>query len=63
MAAYINALIPFVLGLIAILVPDKLIPPTDPNPAKKKIILRRGGYLLIGVSVIYLLVLVISHRS
>lgn len=51
--SYIDILIPFVAGLFFILSPESMINPVDTSFEKKKSRFRTGGFILIGVAVLY----------
>ncbi|MGN6646412.1 MAG: hypothetical protein ACTHJT_07775 [Cytophaga sp.] len=60
--SYIDIFIPFSAGIILFLFPDILIKKQDAEYEKKKSIFKKGGMVLLGVSALYLLVLLLSSR-
>ena len=53
---YIDVIIPLVAGVTFTMAPDVLIKPTDTNFEKKKSLIKKGGLVLIGVSILYFLI-------
>lgn len=58
--SYFDILIPFVAGLFLILSPQSLINPVDPSFEKKKSRFRTGGFILIGVAVLYSIIKILG---
>jgi len=50
---YIDVLIPFALGIMAVSIPQILIKEDHPRLERKIVIVRRWGYVLIAVTIIY----------
>lgn len=53
---YIDILIPLLAGILFLTLPEKLLKPTDTNFKKKKSLISKCGYVLIGISVLYFLI-------
>jgi hypothetical protein len=53
---YIDILIPLIAGIVFLMIPDKLIKARDATYEKKKSLLKKCGYLLIGVSILYFVI-------
>jgi len=60
--SYIDIFIPLSIGVIGLLFPDIVIPKQDASYEKKKSLLKKGGSLLIGVSIIYFLILLFESK-
>jgi len=52
----IDILFPLIAGLFAILSGDKLVKPTDPSFEKKKLLIKRCGYVLVAVAALYFVI-------
>lgn len=50
---YIDVAIPLIVGIIFLTIPDKLVKPTDIAFEKKKSLIKKCGYVLLGVAVLY----------
>lgn len=59
---YIDIFIPFFAGVILLAFPDILIQKQDASYHKKRSVFKKAGIVLLGVSVIYLLVLVLGSK-
>ncbi len=53
---YFDIAIPLIAGLVLIAIPDKLIKTGDATYEKKKSLIRKSGYVLIAVSILYFIV-------
>jgi hypothetical protein len=53
---YIDVLIPLAAGILFIASPERLITKKDQTYDRKKLLLKRCGYVLIGVAALYLVI-------
>lgn len=51
--AYIDILIPLLLGILAIASPETLVKDSVPDAMKKRSLLRKAGYILVLAAIIY----------
>ena len=58
--SYIDLIIPLIGGIIFTFYPEKLLKIKDNTFEKKKSLLKKCGYLLLGVSVLYLFIILFS---
>ena len=50
---YIDVAIPLIAGIACLAIPDKFVKPTDPDYEKKKSLIKKCGYVLTGVAILY----------
>lgn len=60
--SYIDIFIPLGAGIVCLLFPDILIQKQDATYEKKKSLFKKGGFVLIGVAAIYLLILLFESK-
>ena len=60
--SYIDIFIPLFIGIILLAFPEILVQKQDATYEKKKALFKKGGFVLIGVSVIYLMVLLVNFK-
>jgi len=58
--SYIDVFISLLAGIVWLLIPDILIPKQDAMYEKKKSLFKKGGFVLLGVSAIHLLILLFN---
>jgi hypothetical protein len=58
--SYIDLIIPLIGGIIFTFFPDTLIKTKDDTFEKKKSLLKKCGYLLLAVSILYLFIILFS---
>jgi hypothetical protein len=60
--SYIDVFIPFLAGVVLLAFPDILVQKQDASYHKKKSLFKKGGIVLLGVSIIYVVVLLFSSK-
>ena len=58
--SYINSIIPLIAGIVCITMPQVLTKATDKDFEKNRAKLKKVGFALVGIAVLYLLVLILS---
>lgn len=61
--SYIDIFIPFFAGIILLAFPDIIIQKQDASYHKKRSLFKKAGLVLLGVSIIYVLVLLFSSKQ
>ncbi len=59
---YIDILIPLIIGMVFLIVPGKLINSKDGAYEKKKSLIKKCGYLLVGVSTLSFVIKTFSEK-
>ncbi len=58
--SYVDIIIPLIGGIIFTFFPENLLKTRDDTFEKKKSLLKKCGYLLLGVSMLYLIIIIFN---